>query len=236
MTTVQTIKQTTEMNYTDNKKILKSFYNRNGLTSNFEKDNLYLETAFKDITKIWLDNLNQINKVNYLMIAEAPLWGQVKKYIYNPKTNNSQFFYRSDLGDILKKNIESKDEFIKVCNEIGFLIVDISPFPLNTKDTKINYGKNQDGSKKLTKKQYRELVSLTIPTFFDLKIKAIKPKQSKNIKAFFRYARVKNTFQDLISDVLIENKTINSENDIGDISQNGGGIDKVKLKQILTSK
>ncbi len=224
------------MNYTDNKKILKSFYNRNGLTSNFEKDNLYLETAFKDITKIWLDNLNQINKVNYLMIAEAPLWGQVKKYIYNPKTNNSQFFYRSDLGDILKKTIESKDEFIKVCNEIGFLIVDISPFPFNTKDTKINYGKNQDGSKKLTKKQYRELVSLTIPTFFDLKIKAIKPKQSKNIKAFFRYARVKNTFQDLISDVLIENETINSENDIGDISQNGGGIDKVKLKQILTSK
>jgi hypothetical protein len=129
------------MNYTENKKILKSFYDQNGLSNNFEKDNLYLETAFKDITKIWLDNLNQIKTVNYLMIAEAPLWGQVEKYIYNPKTSNSHFFYRSDLGDILNKNIEDKQDFIKICNEIGFLVVDISPFPLNPKETIINYGK-----------------------------------------------------------------------------------------------
>lgn len=217
------------MNYTDNKKILKSFYDQNGLTANFEKDNKYLETAFKDITKIWLDNLNQIKTVNYLMIAEAPLWGQVKKYIYNPEINNSQFFYRSDLGDILNRNIIDKAEFIKICNEIGLLVVDISPFPLNPKDTAINY-------RDINANQYRQLVSLTIPTFFDLKIKAIKAKQSKNIKTFFRYSRVKNNFQDLISKVLIDNKIINSENEIGDISQNGGGVDKAKLKQILTSK
>jgi hypothetical protein len=80
------------------------------------------------------------------------------------------------------------------------------------------------------------LVSQTIPTFFDLKIKAIKAKQSKSIKTFFRYARVKNNFQDLISKVLIDNNIIKSENEIGDISQNGGGVDKTKLRQILTSK
>ncbi len=217
------------MNYTDNKKILKSFYDQNGLSNNFKKDNQYLETAFNDITKIWLDNLSQIKMVNYLMIAEAPLWGEVKKYIYNPQINNSQFFYRSDLGDIINRNIIDKADFIKVCNEIGFLVVDISPFPLNPNNTAVNY-------RDLTASQYRQLVSLTIPTFFDLKIKAIKAKQSKNIKTFFRYARVKNNFQDLISNVLIDNKIINSENEIGDISQNGGGIDKVKLKQILTSK
>jgi len=163
------------------------------------------------------------------MIAEAPLWGEVKKYLYNPQINNSQFFYRSDLGDIINRNIIDKADFIKVCNEIGFLVVDISPFPLNPNNTAINY-------RDFTANQYRQLVSLSIPTFFDLRIKAIKAKQSKNIKTFFRYARVKNNFQDLISNVLIDNKIINSENEIGDISQNGGGIDKVKLKQILTSK
>jgi hypothetical protein len=219
----------TKINYTDNKKILKSFYDQNGLTANFEKDNKYLETAFKDITKIWLDNLNQIKTVKYLMIAEAPLWGQVKKYIYNSETNNSQFFYRSDLAEILNRNIIDKADFIKVCNEIGLLVVDISPFPLNTKDTAINY-------RELSTNQYRQLVSQTIPTFFDLKIKAIKAKQSKSIKTFFRYARVKNNFQDLISKVLIDNNIIKSENEIGDISQNGGGVDKTKLRQILTSK
>lgn len=217
------------MNYADNKKFLKIFYEQNGLSSKFEKDSIYLEKAFNDIYKIWLENLRKIKTVNYLMIAEAPLWGPVKKYIYNPEIKDSQFFYRSDLGDILNKNIVDKADFIKVCNEIGLLVVDISPFPLNPKDTAINY-------RKLSSTQYRQLVSKTIPTFFDLKIKMIKTKQSKNIKSFFRYARVKNNFQDLISTVLFDNKIINSQDEIGDISQNGGGVDKTKLKQIITSK
>jgi hypothetical protein len=214
------------MNYADNKKVLKTFYEQNGLVSKFDNDSIYLENAFNSINKIWQDNLDQIETVNYLMIAEAPLWGQVKKYIYNPDINNSQFFYRSDLGDILNKFIADKRDFIKVCNEIGLLVVDISPFPLNTKDTSISY-------RDLTTNQYRQLVSLTIPTYFEEKIKAVMGKKSADIKTFFRYARVQNTFQDLISKVLIDNKFIKHINDIGEVSQNGGGIDKTKLGQII---
>ncbi len=214
------------MNYVENKIFLKTFYDQNGLSDKFAKDSIYLETAFSNIYKIWLNNLNQIKVVNYLMIAEAPLWGKAKKYIYNPEINNSQFFYRSDLGDILNRHIPDKKEFIKVCNEIGLLVVDISPFPLNPYDTAINY-------RSLTTAQYRKLVSLTVPTFFEKKIKAIAEKKSANIKTFFRYARVKKNFEDLISKVLIDNKIIKTLNDIGDISQNGGGIDKAKLGQII---
>lgn len=214
------------MNYSDNKPFLKAFYDLNGLSSRFDKDNIYLEKAFNEIYEIWLNNLNQIKTVKYLMIAEAPLWGKAKKYIYNPETTNSQFFYRNDLGDILNKYIADKKDFIKVCNEIGFLVVDISPFPLNPNDTAINY-------RSLTKTQYRQLVSQTIPTFFEKKIKAIAEKKSTNIKTFFRYARVKNNFEDLISKVLVENKIIKAQNEIGDISQNGGGIDKTKLEQLI---
>lgn len=214
------------MNFADNKKILKTFYDRSGHSSKFDKDCIYLEKAFNEINKIWFDNLRQIETVNYLMIAEAPLWGQVRKYIYNTDINNSQFFYRSDLGDILNKHIADKPDFIKVCNEIGLIVVDISPFPLNPKDTTINYCD-------LTTSQYRQLVSLTIPTYFEEKIKAIGTKKSAYIKTFFRYARVKNNFHDLISKVLTDNKYIKTPNAIGDISQNGGGIDKVKLAQII---
>ena len=217
------------MNFSENKKFLKTFYDQNQISSKFDKDCIYLEKAFNDIYKIWFDNLNQIKIVNYLMIAEAPLWGKAKKYIYNPGINNSQFFYRSDLGDILKKQIENKRDFINVCNEIGLLVVDISPFPLNLNDTAINY-------RNLTTTQYRQLVSQTIPTYFEKKIKSIAEKKSTNIKAFFRYARVKNNFEDLISKVLIDNKFIKTKSDIGDISQNGGGIDKSKLEQIIIAK
>lgn len=215
-----------KIDYKDNEQIIESFYDSFGLATKFEKDNIYLKNAFDEIKNIWLDNFDKISEIKYLLIAEAPLWGKKKKYIYNPETNNTQFFYRSDLEKILDISILNKREFIKTCNEIGLLIVDISPFPLNSYDTSINY-------RKLTKKEYKQLVSLTIPTFFEKKIKLITQKKSAQIKVFFRYSRVKNAFQDLISDVLIKNKLIKKLEDIGDISQTGGGIDRIKLKKII---
>ena len=180
-------------------------------------------------------NFNKIDKVNYLLIAESPLWGRDKKYIYNPETNNSQFFYRSDLEQILNFEIRDKEEFIKICNEIGLLVVDISPFPLNTQDTKINYAKNKNGSIKISKNNYKELVKRTLPSFFNKKIKLVEQKKASDIKVFFRYARVQSAFQDLISDSLIENGIIRDKEDIKEIAQRGGGIDRIKFGEILNA-
>jgi len=214
------------MEYFKNERILKEFYFNNGLSNWFDKDNLYLESAFNEINRIWSENLNKIETVNFILIAEAPLWGLTKKYIYNPTINNSQFFYRSDLSDILGIQIPNKSEFLKILNEIGLIVVDISPFPLNPQNTAINY-------RDLSTNQYRQLVSLTLPYFFEEKIKSISIKKSENCKVFFRYTRVKNTFEDLIIKTLIDYKIINSKHEISDISQNGGGIDKTKLGEIL---
>lgn len=223
----------TEIKYQDNKEFIESFYTSLGRENDFEMDNKYLENAFRKINDIWIDNLDKIEEVKYLMIAEAPLWGENEEYIYNPDTNNTQFFYRSDLEETLKTKIRNKEEFIRTCNTIGLLIIDISPYPLNTKDTKINYGKNENGSRKLTKKEYRDLVSKTLPSYFNQKIKLIKGKKANDLKVFFRYSRVKNTFIDIIESVLKDYNIIESKNDLGDISQNGGGIDRAKLKEIL---
>jgi hypothetical protein len=187
-----------EIKYQENKKIIESFYFGLGLENEFEKDNRYLESAFNKTNEIWIENFIQIEKVKYLMIAEAPLWEKNENYFYNPDSQNTQFFYRSDLEEALNTKIENKAEFIQTCNRIGLLILDISPFPLNTKDTIINYGKNKNGSKKLTKREYRDLVSKTIPFYFEKKVQRIKEKRSEDLKIFFRYARVKNTFMDLI--------------------------------------
>ncbi|WP_204273770.1 hypothetical protein, partial [Draconibacterium mangrovi] len=225
--------QIMNLEYNKNRQVIESLYAKLGLANEFEKDNYYLENAFNEINKIWIDNFNDIESVKYLLIAEAPLWGQKKKYIYNHKTNNTQFFYRSDLETTFNIKILDKREFIKTCRNIGLLIVDISPFPLNTNDTRINYGKNKNGSRKLTQKEYKELVRQTLPTFFNRKINLISQKKSSGIKVFFRYARVKDTFQDLICDTLIQNGLIKKQEDIGEISQMGGGIDRVKFKKII---
>jgi hypothetical protein len=216
------------IDFKNNKIILHSFYETYGISNAFEKDCFYLEDAFNEILQLWLDNYKQVEQVKYLMIAEAPLWGIKKKYIYNPEVNNSQFFHRNDLGAILNTYIPDKKTFINSCNEIGLIVIDISPFPLNADDTSINY-------RSLSKSQYKQLVQLTIPHFFAQKIKYIKAKQFDNIKTFFRYARVKENFQEIIGKVLIEQDIIKDFKDIGEISQQGGGIDKAKLKQIILS-
>ena len=222
------------MDFTNSGTILKEFYSNKVFEGKFDEDIKYLENAFVDINRIWFNNFNQIEEVKFLMIAEAPLWGEKNKYIYNPNTNNSQFFYRSDLEDVLKKPISDKKEFIKICNEMGLLIVDISPFALNLENTAINYRKNKNNSQKLTEKEYRQLVSLTIPTYFAEKIKAVSKKKSKDIKVFFRYSRVKNSFEDLIAKELInQNIIIKDVHSIGDISKRGSGINKDELGKMI---
>lgn len=217
------------MEYCKNETILKDFYLKNGLTSRFDNDNLYLENAFNEINRIWTENLNEIEKVNFVLIAEAPLWGQTRKYIYNPAINNSQFFYRSDLSDILNIQIANKLEFLKILNKIGLVVVDISPFPLNPKNTAINY-------RDLSINQYRQLVSMTLPYFFNEKIKEISNKKSENCKVFFRYTRVKNIFEDLIIKTLVDHKMVTTIDELSDISQKGGGINKAMLGKILISE
>ncbi len=119
--------------------ILSDFYYDKNVDQHFKNDEKYLSVAFKEIEKIWMQNYNEITTVNYVMLSEAPLWGERKSYIYNPAIKNTQFFYRSDLEFCLKEKIKDKVKFINKLNSIGFIILDISPFPLNGKDTNINY-------------------------------------------------------------------------------------------------
>jgi len=223
------------MNYNDNKEILRELYTQKGLTANFEKDSRYLEDAFNKITEIWFANLDQIQKVKYLMIAEAPLWGNKESYIYNPNTPFTQFFYKSDLESVLNGiTINDKADFIKTCNDIGLLVIDISPFALNTEDTTINYRrKSATNPYGITKGEYKQLIKETLPFFFECKIQAVVPKMSAGIKVFFRYARVKEAFQNIISNTLINNGLTQSPYDTLEISNQAGGIDRIKLFQII---
>ena len=216
------------MDYNANKKVLYNYYCKNGLDDNFHKDNNYLELAFSEINQLWQSNLNQIREVKYIMIAEAPLWGEKRSYIYNPESRNSQFFYRNDLVNIMDRKLKSKSDFIHALNDIGLIIVDVSPFCLNTENTAVNY-------RKMTKLQYKNLVIDTLPCYFEQKILAILPKKSPQCKVFFRYARVKKTFENAIADVLIKNSIIKERNELNDISQIGGGINKTKLSSIINN-
>ena len=130
--------------------------------------------------------------------------------------------------------LSSKQSFINKLNEIGFLIIDISPFALN-KNTKVNYKENLPQSKKLTSKQYKKLVSDTIPYYFIQKLRLAKKKITINKTiVIFRYVRVENAFQDILANALISEEIIKAKTDIKNIFRNGGGIDVAnKLRPII---
>ncbi|MEN8123317.1 MAG: hypothetical protein ABFS35_23470 [Bacteroidota bacterium] len=210
-------------------KILFDFYSQKNVDHHFKNDEKYLSTAFEEIEKIWMQNYNEIATINYVMLSEAPLWGERKNYIYNPTINNTQFFFRSDLEFCLKEKIKTKIEFIQKLNSIGFIVLDIFPFPLNDKNTVINY-------RTISKKDYKYLLKRTLPISMAEKLSLISKKSSKNIRFFFRYGRVKDAFNNLLGELILGKRLIHSANEVFDISQRGGGINKNKLNVILNNE
>lgn len=217
------------MDWNHLKKELEKFYSMKGLSSCFIEEENYLRTSFYEMEELWNSQFDRIEKVKYVMFSESPLWGYQKKYLYNPETRLSQFFYKSDLEFVLGKKIEHKDEFLKTLTDIGLIILDISPFVLNDKDTSINY-------RKISKRDYKTLVNGTLEFYVKPKLFRVKEKSGKNPVFFFRYSRVKNLFSNLLSKELQKLDLISSENEILEISQNGGGISRNKLKKIIEMK
>lgn len=121
------------------RKYLKDIYEKYGLEKYFKADYKYLKNSIDEINSLWNDNIKKVNEVKLIILAEAPMWGKEKKYFYNPTTNHSQFFYRSDLEYLISELIENKLELISKLNETGIVIIDFSPFPLIPERTKLSY-------------------------------------------------------------------------------------------------
>jgi len=218
------------MEYAENIECLRTLYQQREILDSFDQDNSYLENAFECIEQLWQLNFEQIDKVKYLMLAEAPPWGKDDKiYIYNPDSKNTGFLYPGHLKHVLKHPIRDKSKFIECCNKLGLLVLDILPFALNGIDTKINY-------RELSVKQYRDLVNCTVPTYFEKKVESIKEKISDDIKIFYRYCfkkQMTNFTKGSIAEVFIDKKFIQNESEIVCISNQTGGIDTDKLRGIL---
>jgi hypothetical protein len=215
------------MSWRKYKKALVEFYTENGLSQSLNSDEEYLHKAYIGISKLWEENADTIESVNYVMIAEAPLWGANKSYIYNLKSANTQFFYRSDLEYILNRPLSNKSQFLGALANAGFLVIDISPFAFNNADTSINY-------RTISTKQYKSLLYRTLPGYFLDRMSFVDAKLSNRNCFFFRYSRVRESFGNLIEQMLAKAGYIDGKNPLIDISQKGGGIGRLKLSEIMS--
>ncbi len=202
----------------------------------------YLHNAFIDIDVLFNNNLANLERIKYIMLSEAPLWGKQEphKYIYNlSNKKDSSFFKVKNLKDAILQagqtplqNLKTKMDLVTELNMRDFLIMDVSPYALNRYDTSINYGW-------LSRKKVNNYQSLLLPTlniFFDAKMRTIYPKlisAKDKIKVFYRYPRIEKHLGTSIQSILSNYGISIMSPPLNNIFKQGGGIDIHKLSAIL---
>lgn len=221
----------------DVSKQLKAFYLNNFNLCYYNHDHPNLRKAFIEIELLWEEQFSRFDNIKYLMLSEAPLWGEKELYIYNVKSPpRGNFLPMSGIQEVTGNQIRKKEVLIDELGKLGLIVLDVSPFALDspkengTSKTKISYND-------LKRKEYSELIEPTLRDFLNTKLGRIKGK-GENQVIFYRYKRIKDKLDSLIKMHLLENELITTKNeDIPYISKDGrnhrGAIDYSKFTTIL---
>lgn len=217
------------------KEILRDIYGNEGIDgSRFERDYKYLAHAYSEIESLWKEQVSKIDLVRFVMLAEAPLWGDKRKYIYN-ESACSQFFRPADLKPLdlrVGRRIDSKEDMLACFRDLGLIVIDILPFSLAPKKTALSYASKRGSG--ITSANYEKLIKETFRYHLKPKLDRIKKKSInedlKNTIFFYRYARVMkyhSTLSELFS------KAFDVCLDHCHISKRGGGVDRDKFAKLV---
>lgn len=220
------------MNWINIESNLKSLYQKYHLMNGFQSDRDYLKSSFEKIETMWLDTYNQIDTINIIMISESPLFGKNETYIYNKNTKPTSFFRFNDMKYLPNYEevtqpisiYETKEIMINQFIKSGFITLDIFPFPLNEKDTTINY-------RNMSKKLYSDILNFTKESYLKPKLGLILKKTNSNSYFLYRYKRLYDKTDSHLEMVL---KEIGSNNyNVDTIHSNNIPIDREKLYNLF---
>lgn len=217
------------MTWSDIEFDLKRIYQKYNLLHIYDNDKKYLEDSFHKIESMWMTEYNKLNSINIILISESPLFGKEENYIYNTNTPPSSFFRFNDIKFLPNfvqfkqtpnTNEEKKEIMINQFIKSGVIVLDIFPFPLNKKDTIINY-------QNMSKKFYNDILDYTKDSYLIPKLKLCLDKTHNNSYFLYRYKRLYDKTDNHLENVL---KEIGRDNyKIDTIHSNNIPIDRNKL-------
>jgi len=220
------------MNWNNIESDLKKLYQKYNLMDSYVNDKHYLEKSYNKIESLWMDIYNKIDNINIILISESPLFGKDEVYIYNKNTAPTSFFRFNDMKYLPnyeevskpKTTYETKEIMINQFIKSGFITLDIFPFPLNEKDTSINY-------RKMSKKLYSDILNFTKESYLKPKLKVLLKKTNSESYFLYRYKRLYDKTDSHLEKVL---KEIGSDNyKIDTIHSNNIPIDREKLASLF---
>ena len=214
---------------------LKEIYQEQNILQHFENDISYLKNAFEVTEKLWEEQFNKIDKLKIIMISESPLFGDIQRYIYNPQTPTSAFFYFKDLeaffedGQTIQKpktTQEQKKIMFEHFQKNGFITLDIFPFALNPKHTQIHY-------RKMSKKLYHQLLKVTTENYLLPKLKLCLAKSDEHTHYVYRYKRLFDKTENHFENILNSITSKDNKYKIDTINGTNMSLDRVKLRELL---
>lgn len=168
--------------------ILKRLYDRRGVTEFFRRDEAYLRQAYIEIEALWLSQLHRHEAMRFVMISEAPLLGDEKRYVYNPSAECSRFLQESDLERIVGRRLHGKAELLDALVEASLVIIDVFPFALKPHLTAVAYSRDPQGT--LADDEYAALARECSLPYLKTRLAMLAPKLDRGALSFFRYQRV----------------------------------------------
>jgi hypothetical protein len=183
----------------------------------------YLKQAFVTTERLWAENFAKVATVRLVLLSEAPLFGNSRRYFYNAATPFGAFFHLRDaeaiLGSGFAKERTGKEFILTELARAGFIILDLFPFALNPDDTpSVTY-------RKMSPNRYRRLFQCTAPLYFDRKRDVILQRGQPIF--LFRYGATSRALGDLVNVEL-------AKGGIGPALSVGGTnmpLDREKLRQ-----
>jgi len=183
----------------------------------FLTDEKYLKNVFIHTEQLWESQFQQIKKIYFVLLGEAPFYGCRESYFYNESSNYTEFF-RHEVYPIIKRTSLSKNALFKHLRENGFIIVDIFPFTFNNK-TAIQF-RNRD---------LLNLFCAFYEHYFKPKLEKIKTKSTEKTSFSLRYRRHR-VLSDIITIHLKALEFLLNETKLGCIGSNNIPLDVEKFE------
>ncbi len=167
------------------RKTLNSFYQDQGKDA--PNDVTYLTAAYEHTEALWWENLKRVPTVRYLLIGEAPLYGEKQAYIYNDQTPGTAFLGKPTIAQLLRLQGENgaladKAAMLEAMRQLGLVVLDLFPFAFNAQ-TQFNYAG-------LSPQTRATLAEQCGPWHLSPKLEALLQKGPKVLPCGIRYVRL----------------------------------------------
>ncbi len=205
----------------DLKNTLSSIYEESGVSDSFSEDEPNLKKAYQKTEALWKKQFELIDRIRFVLIGEAPLFGDKQSYFYNEESKLTTFF-RHQIQPEVKSVSADKPGLLRHLQKSEFIVLDLFPYALNDK-TAISYRKKFKG-------KYIELFEKTYDLYLKPKLELIKIKSDKNIKFSFRYKKHK-VLTDKMKSRLEKNGFSESSIQVGCVGSSNMSIDTKKLAE-----